>query len=134
KRLGSCLSEVVYWGFLPEHGPAIQPLKPLVERGGTIQLICSMDCPEAEVQWEGLDTDLGNIVSNHTQSILTLSNTTINMEGTKMCSGWCQETSYLATVELNVYCEFKNHLLEKGSQKTELEEWKERSGRINMFG
>ncbi|XP_026554897.1 mucosal addressin cell adhesion molecule 1 [Pseudonaja textilis] len=88
---------------VPISKPTIQPLKPLVERGGTIQLICSMDCTEAEVQWEGLDTDLGNIVSNHTRSILTLSNATINMEGTKMCSGWCQETSYLATVELNVY-------------------------------
>ncbi|XP_026542866.1 mucosal addressin cell adhesion molecule 1 [Notechis scutatus] len=96
-------SLVCYSCSVPISKPAIQPLKPLVERGGTIQLICSMDCPEAEVQWEGLDTDLGNIVSNHTESILTLNNATINMEGTKMCSGWCQETSYLATVELNVY-------------------------------
>ncbi|KAM6463218.1 mucosal addressin cell adhesion molecule 1 isoform 1-T1 [Liasis olivaceus] len=87
----------------PTSKPTIQPQKPLVKHGGTIQLICSMDCPGAEVQWEGLDTDLGNIVSNHTKSILTLTNATINLEGTKMCSGRCHGTSTLAKVELNVY-------------------------------
>ncbi|XP_060551061.1 mucosal addressin cell adhesion molecule 1 [Pantherophis guttatus] len=96
-------SLVCYGCSLPTSKPAIQPRKPLVERGGTIQLICSMDCPDAEVQWEGLDTDLGNIISNHTQSILTLSNATINMEGTKLCSGQCQGTPSQAKVELNVY-------------------------------
>ncbi|XP_063146961.1 mucosal addressin cell adhesion molecule 1 isoform X2 [Candoia aspera] len=87
----------------PTSKPTIQPQKPLVERGGAIQLVCSMDCPGAEVQWEGLDTDLGNIVSNYTHSILTLTNATINMEGTKSCSGGCQGTPSLEKVELNVY-------------------------------
>ncbi|XP_039175263.1 mucosal addressin cell adhesion molecule 1 isoform X2 [Crotalus tigris] len=88
---------------LPTSQPAIQPRKPLVERGGTLQLICSMDCPGAEVEWEGLDTDLGNIISDQEQSILTLSSATINMEGTKVCSGECQGVSSLAKVELKVY-------------------------------
>ncbi|KAK9409048.1 mucosal addressin cell adhesion molecule 1 [Crotalus adamanteus] len=62
-----------------------------------------MDCPGAEVEWEGLDTDLGNIISDQEQSILTLSSATINMEGTKVCSGECQGVSSLAKVELKVY-------------------------------
>ncbi|XP_070601070.1 mucosal addressin cell adhesion molecule 1 [Erythrolamprus reginae] len=96
-------SLVCYSCSFPTSKPVIRPQKPLVERGGTIQLICSMDCPDAEVQWEGLDTDLGDIISNHTHSILTLSNATIDAAGTKMCSGRCQETSFPARVELNVY-------------------------------
>ncbi|KAL7993001.1 hypothetical protein Chor_017257 [Crotalus horridus] len=74
----------------------------MVERGGTLKLICSMDCPGAEVEWEGLDTDLGNIISDQEQSILTLSSATINMEGTKVCSGECQGVSSLAKVELKL--------------------------------
>ncbi|XP_058028875.1 mucosal addressin cell adhesion molecule 1 isoform X2 [Ahaetulla prasina] len=97
------LSLVCYGCSLPTSKPAIRPLKPLVERGGTIQLICSMDCPGAEVQWEGLDIDLGDIISNHTQSVLTLSNATISTEGTKMCSGQCQGRPSQAKVELKVY-------------------------------
>ncbi|XP_015684424.1 mucosal addressin cell adhesion molecule 1 [Protobothrops mucrosquamatus] len=63
-----------------------------------------MDCPGAEVEWEGLDTDLGNIISDQEQSILTLSSATINMEGTKACSGQCpQGVSSVAKVELKVY-------------------------------
>ncbi|XP_032065617.1 mucosal addressin cell adhesion molecule 1 [Thamnophis elegans] len=98
-------SLVSYGCSAPTAKPIIHPLKPLVERGGTIQLTCSMQCPDAEVQWEGLDTDLGNIISNHTQSILTLSNATVNTEGTKMCSGRCQGKSQaeMAMVKLNVY-------------------------------
>ncbi|KAM3855758.1 mucosal addressin cell adhesion molecule 1 [Vipera latastei] len=62
-----------------------------------------MDCPGAEVEWEGLDTDLGNIISDQRQSILTLSSATINMEGTKLCSGECHGVPSVAKVELKVY-------------------------------
>ncbi|XP_061457110.1 mucosal addressin cell adhesion molecule 1 isoform X2 [Rhineura floridana] len=90
------------WG-LPSSTLTIHPLKPLVERGGSIQLTCSMDCPGGKVQWEGLDTDLGDIVSNHTHSVLTVTNAAISMEGMKICTGQCRRASYQSRVELQVY-------------------------------
>ncbi|XP_048353719.1 mucosal addressin cell adhesion molecule 1 [Sphaerodactylus townsendi] len=86
---------------MPPHLRA--PGEPLVEVGGSIHLHCSLDCPEGEVQWEGLDTDQGNIVSNHTSSTLTVTNATVRMGGTKICTGQCQGKSFQKTVELQVY-------------------------------
>uniref|UniRef100_A0A8D2KRX1 Intercellular adhesion molecule N-terminal domain-containing protein n=1 Tax=Varanus komodoensis TaxID=61221 RepID=A0A8D2KRX1_VARKO len=84
----------------------VHPREPLVELGGSIQLACAMDCPNGKLQWLGLDTDLGNVVSNQTHSILTVANVTIPMAGTKRCSGQCRREHSLAKVDLRVYCEF----------------------------
>ncbi|XP_063003418.1 mucosal addressin cell adhesion molecule 1 [Elgaria multicarinata webbii] len=81
----------------------VRPLKPLVERGGSVQLTCSMDCPGGKLQWVGLDTDLGDVASNHTYSVLTVANATISMEGVKMCTGQCQGQDRQAKVLLKVY-------------------------------
>ncbi|XP_042335258.1 mucosal addressin cell adhesion molecule 1 [Sceloporus undulatus] len=88
---------------LPAPTLTIHPKKPLVERGGSIQLNCSMDCPGGKVQWEGLDIELGNIISNHTYSILTVTNATINMEGMKFCTGQCKKRPYQNKAALQVY-------------------------------
>ncbi|KAH0625816.1 hypothetical protein JD844_034099 [Phrynosoma platyrhinos] len=88
---------------LPMPTLIIHPEKPLVERGKSIQLNCSMDCPGGKVQWEGLDIELGNIVSNHTYSILTVTKATINMEGMKFCTGQCKRRPYQNKVALQVY-------------------------------
>ncbi|KAF7237049.1 Mucosal addressin cell adhesion molecule 1 [Varanus komodoensis] len=81
----------------------VHPREPLVELGGSIQLACAMDCPNGKLQWLGLDTDLGNVVSNQTHSILTVANVTIPMAGTKRCSGQCRREHSLAKVDLRVY-------------------------------
>ncbi|KAJ6655136.1 hypothetical protein lerEdw1_005613 [Lerista edwardsae] len=81
----------------------IHPHEPLVERGGSIQLNCSMDCPGGKVQWEGLDTDLGNVITTDTFSILTVTNASVSMEGMKICTGQCQRKSFQKKVDLKVY-------------------------------
>ncbi|XP_077188056.1 mucosal addressin cell adhesion molecule 1 [Paroedura picta] len=81
----------------------IHPSEPLVEVGGSIQLHCSLACLGGKVQWEGLDTDLGDVISNHTTSILTVSKAAVSAEGTKICTGQCQGKVFQKTVQLQVY-------------------------------
>uniref|UniRef100_A0A6J0TSB1 Mucosal addressin cell adhesion molecule 1 isoform X1 n=1 Tax=Pogona vitticeps TaxID=103695 RepID=A0A6J0TSB1_9SAUR len=81
----------------------IHPEEPLVERGGSIRLTCALDCPGGKVQWTGLDTDLGNIMSNHTYSVLTIFNATVNSEGEKTCVGQCHRKPLQKKVALRVF-------------------------------
>ncbi|XP_074834471.1 mucosal addressin cell adhesion molecule 1 isoform X2 [Carettochelys insculpta] len=83
--------------------PSILPQEPLVEIGGSIQLNCSWDCPDGKVQWKGLDTSLGNIISTPTYSLLLVTNATVAVEGTKICVGNCQRKNFQASVNLPVY-------------------------------
>uniref|UniRef100_A0A8C4VT43 Ig-like domain-containing protein n=1 Tax=Gopherus evgoodei TaxID=1825980 RepID=A0A8C4VT43_9SAUR len=55
--------------------------------GGSIQLNCSLDCPDGKPQWKGLDTNLGNIISTPTYSLLLVTNAAVAMEGMKFCMG-----------------------------------------------
>ncbi|XP_053159605.1 mucosal addressin cell adhesion molecule 1 isoform X2 [Hemicordylus capensis] len=81
----------------------IHPQEPVVEHGGSIQLNCSMDCPGGKVEWQGLDTDLGNMISEGTYSILTVTNALPSMEGMKLCIGQCHSKIIQKKVELKVY-------------------------------
>nr|XP_020649907.1 mucosal addressin cell adhesion molecule 1 isoform X3 [Pogona vitticeps] len=81
----------------------IHPEEPLVERGGSVRLTCALDCPGGKVQWTGLDTDLGNIMSNHTYSVLTIFNATVNSEGEKTCVGQCHRKPLQKKVALRVF-------------------------------
>uniref|UniRef100_A0A8C4XYP7 Ig-like domain-containing protein n=1 Tax=Gopherus evgoodei TaxID=1825980 RepID=A0A8C4XYP7_9SAUR len=53
----------------------------------SIQLNCSLDCPDGKPQWKGLDTNLGNIISTPTYSLLLVTNAAVAMEGMKFCMG-----------------------------------------------
>lgn len=55
------------------------------------------------MQWEGLDTELGNVVSTDTYSILTVTNATVRSEGVKICTGQCQRNRFQKKVDLKVY-------------------------------
>nr|XP_060641736.1 mucosal addressin cell adhesion molecule 1 [Anolis sagrei ordinatus] len=88
---------------VPMPNLTIHPKAPLVELGGSIQLTCSMDCPGGKVQWEGLDTDLGNVVSNGTHSVLTVAKASVHMDGEKRCAGQCRKESNQRKVYLQVY-------------------------------
>ncbi|XP_054837565.1 mucosal addressin cell adhesion molecule 1 isoform X2 [Eublepharis macularius] len=104
--LGLLLSLLWNCDALPLHARTrltIHPKEPVVEVGGSVRLHCSMDCPGGKVQWEGLDTDLGDVISNGTSSILTVTNAAVRMEGMKICMGQCEGKSFQKTVELQVY-------------------------------
>ncbi|XP_032992792.1 mucosal addressin cell adhesion molecule 1 [Lacerta agilis] len=90
------------WG-LPSSVLTVHPRKALVELGGSVRLTCSTDCPGGKVQWEGLDTDQGEVFSNNTHSILTISKAAVSMEGAKFCTGQCRGASDQKNVELQVY-------------------------------
>ncbi|KYO42605.1 mucosal addressin cell adhesion molecule 1 [Alligator mississippiensis] len=91
-------------GPLPSTSPALTvlPREPLVELGGSIQLNCSLDCPNGKVEWKGLDTNLGNILSFPSHSILQVTNAHVTTRGTKICLGLCQ-TIVQTSVHLEVY-------------------------------
>ncbi|XP_043832367.1 mucosal addressin cell adhesion molecule 1 isoform X2 [Dromiciops gliroides] len=95
------------WGT-PREGESplrVEPEQPVVQVGGSIQLRCSVACPqeEAMVQWKGLDTSLGHVSSGPGLSILTIPEATLSMGGIKVCISTCQGSTYQATVELLVY-------------------------------
>ncbi|XP_067414943.1 mucosal addressin cell adhesion molecule 1 [Emydura macquarii macquarii] len=81
----------------------VLPQEPLVEIGGSIQLNCSLDCPDGKVQWKGLDTNLGNIISTPSYSLLLVTNAATTMEGIHICVGYCQGKSFQEHVNLQVY-------------------------------
>ncbi|XP_020864448.2 LOW QUALITY PROTEIN: mucosal addressin cell adhesion molecule 1 [Phascolarctos cinereus] len=83
----------------------VEPKRPVVQAGGSIQLRCSLACPqkEAVVQWKGLDTSLGHVSSGPGLSILTIPKATLSMAGVKVCASTCQGSTYQNTVELLVY-------------------------------
>ncbi|KAM9112028.1 mucosal addressin cell adhesion molecule 1 [Pangshura tecta] len=81
----------------------VLPPEPLVQIGGSIQLNCSLDCPDGKPQWKGLDTNLGNIISTPTYSLLLITNAAVAMEGTKFCVGNCQGKSHQGSTNLQVY-------------------------------
>ncbi|XP_059575623.1 mucosal addressin cell adhesion molecule 1 isoform X1 [Alligator mississippiensis] len=91
-------------GPLPSTSPALTvlPREPLVELGGSIQLNCSLDCPNGKVEWKGLDTNLGNILSFPSHSVLQVTNAHVTTRGTKICLGLCQ-TIVQTSVHLEVY-------------------------------
>ncbi|KAJ7308468.1 hypothetical protein JRQ81_009019 [Phrynocephalus forsythii] len=62
-----------------------------------------MECPGGKVQWRGLDTDLGDVVSSGTCSALMVTNATVRAEGEKSCVGQCQGKPSQKKVELRVY-------------------------------
>ncbi|XP_072457822.1 mucosal addressin cell adhesion molecule 1 [Notamacropus eugenii] len=83
----------------------VEPKRPVVQVGGSIQLRCFLACPqkEATVQWKGLDTSLGHVFSEPGLSILTIPEATLSMAGTKVCISTCQGRTYQNSVELLVY-------------------------------
>ncbi|XP_030395965.1 mucosal addressin cell adhesion molecule 1 isoform X1 [Gopherus evgoodei] len=81
----------------------VLPQEPLVQIGGSIQLNCSLDCPDGKPQWKGLDTNLGNIISTPTYSLLLVTNAAVAMEGMKFCMGNCQGKSHQGSTNLQVY-------------------------------
>ncbi|KAG6934905.1 mucosal vascular addressin cell adhesion molecule 1 [Chelydra serpentina] len=81
----------------------VLPQEPTVEIGGSIQLNCSLDCPDGKVQWKGLDTNLGNIISTPTYTLLFITNAAFAMEGMKICVGNCQGKSLQVWTNLQVY-------------------------------
>uniref|UniRef100_K7F6L1 Mucosal vascular addressin cell adhesion molecule 1 n=1 Tax=Pelodiscus sinensis TaxID=13735 RepID=K7F6L1_PELSI len=90
--------------FSPHPGQlTVLPQEPLVEVGGSIQLNCSLDCPNGKVQWKGLDTSLGNILSTPSYSLLSVTHATVAMGGTQTCTGHCQGSSFQKKVDLQVY-------------------------------
>ncbi|XP_062815635.1 mucosal addressin cell adhesion molecule 1 [Anolis carolinensis] len=101
--LGILLGLIWRNGGLPTPRLTIHPEAPLVERGESVRLTCSMDCPGGKVQWEGLDTDLGNVVSNGSHSVLTVAKASVHVDGEKRCAGQCRKRSYQAKVDLRVY-------------------------------
>ncbi|XP_039766227.1 mucosal addressin cell adhesion molecule 1, partial [Ornithorhynchus anatinus] len=81
----------------------VTPAQPIVPFNGTIQLNCSTTCPGAQVQWKGLDTSLGNVLTHPGLSILTISSATISMAGLKFCNVNCQGKVYQDKLNLLVY-------------------------------
>ncbi|XP_038596059.1 mucosal addressin cell adhesion molecule 1 [Tachyglossus aculeatus] len=81
----------------------VTPAQPIVPFNGTIQLHCSTTCPGAQVQWKGLDTSLGNVLTHPGLSILTISSATISMAGLKFCNVNCQGKVYQNKLDLLVY-------------------------------
>ncbi|XP_036607525.1 mucosal addressin cell adhesion molecule 1 [Trichosurus vulpecula] len=83
----------------------VEPKRPVVRAGGSIQLRCSLACPqkEAMVQWKGLDTSLGHVSSRPGLSVLTIPEATLSMAGIKVCISTCQGRTYQNSVELLVY-------------------------------
>ncbi|XP_059687592.1 mucosal addressin cell adhesion molecule 1 [Gavia stellata] len=99
----------------------VVPQEAVVQYGDSIQLYCSLACAGGTVQWKGLDTNLGNITSFPTHSILHISSTMVTTEGTKICLGTCHGQHYQETVDLKVYAlpdalqlEVDSHTLEPG--------------------
>ncbi|NXS50681.1 MADCA protein, partial [Balaeniceps rex] len=81
----------------------VVPREAVVRYGGSAQLNCSLACVGGTVQWKGLDTNLGNITSFPTHSVLHISSAMVAMEGTKICQGTCEGQQYQNTVDLKVY-------------------------------
>ncbi|XP_068919806.1 mucosal addressin cell adhesion molecule 1 [Petaurus breviceps papuanus] len=83
----------------------VEPKQPVVQVGGSIQLRCSLACPqkEATVQWKGLDTSLGHVSSVPGLSVLTIPEATFSMDGIKVCTSTCQGRTYQNKVNLLVY-------------------------------
>ncbi|XP_064353430.1 mucosal addressin cell adhesion molecule 1 [Dromaius novaehollandiae] len=93
------------WGCSgrPANKLTVVPAEPVVPYGGSAQLNCSLACAEGTVQWRGLDTNLGTVVSSAGHSVLRLSNTAVAAEGTKICQGTCGGRHYQHAVDLKVY-------------------------------
>ncbi|XP_062452335.1 mucosal addressin cell adhesion molecule 1 [Rhea pennata] len=94
------------WGCSAGHPASklvVVPVEPVVPYGGSAQLNCSLACPTGTVQWRGLDTNLGSVVSFPGHSVLHVSNAIVAMEGTKICQGTCRGQSYQHAVNLKVY-------------------------------
>ncbi|XP_019369046.1 PREDICTED: mucosal addressin cell adhesion molecule 1 [Gavialis gangeticus] len=92
-------------GPLPSIPPplTVLPWEPLVELGGSIQLNCSLGCANSTVEWKGLDTNLGNILSFPSHSVLQVTNAHVTTRGTKICLGICQNKIIQVSVSLEVY-------------------------------
>uniref|UniRef100_A0A8C0ILW6 Intercellular adhesion molecule N-terminal domain-containing protein n=1 Tax=Chelonoidis abingdonii TaxID=106734 RepID=A0A8C0ILW6_CHEAB len=99
-----CFLHLLLFPFPPLHPGrlTVLPLEPLVQIGGSIQLNCSLDCPDGKPQWKGLDTNLGNIISTPTYSLLLITNAAVAMAGTKFCTGNCQGKSHQGSTNLQV--------------------------------
>ncbi|XP_068775818.1 mucosal addressin cell adhesion molecule 1 isoform X2 [Struthio camelus] len=93
------------WGCSgrPANELVVVPPEPVVPYGGSVQLNCSLACPEGTVQWRGLDTNLGSVVSFAGHSVLRVSDAVVAAEGTKICQGTCGGRRYQRTVDLKVY-------------------------------
>nr|XP_025964134.1 mucosal addressin cell adhesion molecule 1 [Dromaius novaehollandiae] len=93
------------WGCSgrPANKLTVVPAEPVVPYGGSAQLNCSLACAEGTVQWRGLDTNLGTVVSSAGHSVLRLSNAAVAAEGTKICQGTCGGRHYQHAVDLKVY-------------------------------
>ncbi|NXD17085.1 MADCA protein, partial [Nothocercus nigrocapillus] len=88
-------------------GPAprlsVEPLEPLVPLGGSALLNCSLGCPVGTVQWRGLDTNLGSVISSGGHSVLRVTDAAVATEGTRICQGTCGRQHFQQVVELRVY-------------------------------
>ncbi|NXX87239.1 MADCA protein, partial [Urocolius indicus] len=93
------------WGCngQPSARLVVMPQEPVVQYKGSVQLNCSLACAGGTVQWKGLDTNLGNITTFPTHSILHINSAVVTTAGTKICQGSCQGQRYQRTVDLKVY-------------------------------
>ncbi|XP_075467618.1 mucosal addressin cell adhesion molecule 1 isoform X2 [Ascaphus truei] len=88
-----------------QHFLTMHPQNPLVPLGGSVQLNCSINCPRGITTWKGLDTNLGGLYTAQGHSVLTISNATISMEGTRICVGSCpgKKGNFQRSLNLQVY-------------------------------
>ncbi|NXG67206.1 MADCA protein, partial [Hemiprocne comata] len=87
----------------PKDQLVVSPRQPVVKFRGSVQLNCSLACARGTVEWKGLDTNLGSVISFPTYSILHISSAVVAMGGTKICQGTCHGQRYQHTVDLKVY-------------------------------
>ncbi|XP_071584278.1 mucosal addressin cell adhesion molecule 1 isoform X2 [Heliangelus exortis] len=81
----------------------VTPQEPVVRFGGSVQLNCSLGCEGGTVEWKGLDTNLGNVTSFLTHSILHIDSAVVATAGTKICQGTCRGQRYQHSVTLQLY-------------------------------
>uniref|UniRef100_A0A8C5LQX2 Hippocampus abundant transcript 1 protein n=1 Tax=Leptobrachium leishanense TaxID=445787 RepID=A0A8C5LQX2_9ANUR len=120
----------------PAHLPEAQPIltllpeDPVVPLGGTIQLNCSISCPNGSTTWKGLDTNLAGLTSHPGHSLLTIENVRISMGGTRICVGSCPgaKKNFQRSVILQVYA------LPQSLQLTSHIEEQPPSLRCSMYG
>ncbi|KAM6107262.1 mucosal addressin cell adhesion molecule 1 [Pterocles gutturalis] len=87
----------------PANKLSVVPREPVVRYGGSVRLNCSLACAGGTVQWRGLDTNLGSVISFPTHSLLHISRAVVATAGTKICQGTCHGRHYQHTADVKVY-------------------------------
>ncbi|NXO52940.1 MADCA protein, partial [Aramus guarauna] len=93
------------WGCSgrPADKLSVMPQELVAQYGSSVQLNCSLACSGGTVQWKGLDTNPGIVISFPTHSVLHISSAVVATEGTKICLGNCHGQQHQRSVNLRVY-------------------------------